>query len=389
MGRRILYFLCFLNLFIMSGLGLMPVKASEIIDGQAVIENGNTAKACEDARKDALRLFVESKVGVHVESTTEVANNMVVRDAILAHSDGYVLVKQVVKEWQSGDIYFIRLELGADEQKIRTAPQDLRGRLNALGDNTSRSGVQVAISGRDSNGNYKEQGLLNKYLQSKLESIGFHVIVNDEVVQYLASMKNIADDPTVGVEARRIARNTRTEENALIRGTLTTVEMRGPVNGYYEAFVNASFELIGLDSDTVNSFSEYFSAAARSPAETEARASDMAVQKAAEVLGQRALETVQSEYRGGVKHIKVTAVFANVRDRTTQRALILQGLQSSGCRIVRTAFASDGTFRVFLETDQYNTTSDLTEAVLAHTAGLHQGDTKEQERGSTKLYFSF
>lgn len=59
---------------------------AEVVQGQAVIDPANPAKARNDAMQDAMRTFVEMKVGVHVQGETEVSMGMVVRDQILAKS---------------------------------------------------------------------------------------------------------------------------------------------------------------------------------------------------------------------------------------------------------------------------------------------------------------
>ena len=83
----------------------------------------------------------------------------------------------------------------------------------------------------------------------------------DAVLKYMGQNQGIPDtDMTVAV--RQIARKNRgTHENALLRGTLTTKDVRKDGNSYI-ATVHASFELIGLDDDTSNSFDGYFTAAA-------------------------------------------------------------------------------------------------------------------------------
>ena len=366
------------------------VQAADTVTGQALIENGDIVRAREDARKDAMRTFVEQAVGVHIDSATEVANGMVISDQILAHSDGYVQVERVVKEWQSGNVYFMQFEMEANQQKIQTAPQDLKSRLMAMDNNATRSGIQIAIVGRDKDGKLKELSQLNQYLQAKLENIGFRTTTNDEVMDYLAH--HAQDDAlSIGVETRRIFRASpdRNDGNALVRGTLSTIAVDRDPSGYYTAVVNASFELIGLDSNDVNTFSENFAVAASTAVAAEERANLLAVQKAADTLGQKALETVQEEYRGGVKHIKITIRFAGITDRMGQRQQILDGLSVCGCRAIRTAFTGDGEFRVFIETDRYNSNEELKEAILSQIMGLQEGNENEVELGSKKLDFTF
>lgn len=380
-SRNRLFLLVFMVL-----LSLPAIAQAEVVTGQAVIENGDSSTAKENARKDAMRTFVENKVGVHIESSTESVNNMLVRDTVLANSDGYVQVNRMVKEWQSGDIYFMELDLSADMQKIQTAATDLKSRLEAMSDNASRQGIQIAVTGQDAAGRLKPQKELNDYVQAKMENVGFRAFANDDVLAYMAAH---ADDPQFEVEARRIARVKREEGNAILRGTLSTVSMRRSESGMYEAAVKASFELVGLDSNEVNTFSKYFTAAAETESRAENRASELALQEAAETLGQKALLTVQGEFRGGVHHIKIMARFAGITDLESQRPMIMSGIAASNCHVIRTSLTNGGVFQVFLSSDSYNTPEEIREAVLQHISGLQQGADNEAELGSTKLDFTF
>lgn len=361
------------------------IAHAEVVTGEAVIENGNLPKAKELARQDAMRLFVESKVGVYVKSVSESRENMLIRDTVLTNSEGYVLINGIVKEWQDGDLYFIQLNLTANEQKIQTIATDLKNRLQNLDDNSNRQGIQVAIVGQDAAGRAKDESKLNQYLQYKLELVGFKVVVNDAVNDYLFTHYN---DAEAGLEARRIARINRDEGNALVRGSLSTIEIKN-LSGGYKAVVNASFELVGLDSNEVNTFSKYFTAAAPTAQMAEYRANELAVQEAAESLGQKALETVQNEQQGGVKHIKIMARFDGISDRIGQRQLIMDGIEASNCRVIRTSFTAAGQFQVFIVTESYNSIVDLQNAILQNISGLKQGNSKEEELGVTRLDFIF
>ena len=52
--------------------------AADVIEGQAAILNGNLDAARQQAHEDAMRAYVEQKVGVHIQGTTEVDMGMVV-----------------------------------------------------------------------------------------------------------------------------------------------------------------------------------------------------------------------------------------------------------------------------------------------------------------------
>ena len=128
--------------------------SAEIVEGQAPIIDGNVDQARYAARQDAMRTYVEGKVGVHVQSSTEVDMGMVVSDRILTNSNGYVQLKRIVDEKQAGGIYIVHLDLDADTHLMETAVADVQSRLEALEANSSRSGVSVAVGGVDENGRF-------------------------------------------------------------------------------------------------------------------------------------------------------------------------------------------------------------------------------------------
>ena len=364
----------------------VPNAHAEIVDGQAAIVNGDIEKARLAARQDAMRSYVEKIVGVYVKGETEVADGMVVRDRIVTNSDGYVQINRVVKEWQSGSVYCVSLDLTANAKKIETAVEDLKSAIESLADNSSRYGVQIAVTGRDESGHPKAVMPLTQYVQQSLESIGFDVYVNDAVRTYMDTTTDLGS-PQVGVEIRRIARNNFEGGNALLRGTLSTISVAKD-GGYEQATVQAAFELIGLDSSVANSFADYVTAVAKTRVEAVRKAEEQATRKAVEALGQKALKTAQTENRGGVHHIKMTAIFSGITDRAGQGSRIVQGLAAANCRIIRQSYASDDTLRIFLEAT-YDTAGELQDAILQKVPGLVIGNTNEAAVGSTKLYFSF
>jgi len=380
----------FFLLVLMSGIFFinfcaMKVAQAEVVEGMAAIMNGDIEKAKFNARQDAMRNFVEEKIGVHVKSETEVAMNMLVSDKIVTQSDGYVQVKKVVKEWQSEGIFHIQLDLTADSKKIEVAVTDLKSAIQAVDENSSRYGIQVVISGRDENNNPKSIPILNNYVRKNLEATGFRTSDNDEILHYLDSTTDL-DDPKVNAEVRRLARGAdRGEENSILRGTLSTKAIK-KVGGSYQAVVLASFELIGLDDSRTNSFVDYFAAVANDRTTAELKAEHDATQKAVEVLAQKALQTVQDENRGGVRHIKLTAIFKGITDRTIQDNKIMQGLSAANCRVIRRSYASDGSLRIFFETTSYQNIAEIESALKKFIPELESND-DNGSYGSTKLYF--
>lgn len=362
----------------------MPECAAEIVEGQAAIENGNVAKARVAAKQDAMRSYVERIVGTHISSSTEVAMGMVVSDRIMAQSNGYVKVNRLVKEWQQDDIYCVQLDLDASAAMIDTALSDVRGQLEALDDTSSRSGIMVAVAAFNESGRQVDTMQMTQYVQSKLETTGFRVVANDDVRAYMSSHYADMSDPAVGAEIRRIARNHRSEENALLRGTLSTVQTM-PVKGGCKAIVNASFEIIGFDSNAVNSFSEYFTAIDRSESEAVEKAQRLATQAAVEELGQKALRTVQSETRGGQQHVKTTIVVRNIGDRSQQ---VLDALREAGCKVIRSSITSMGELKVFVDAVGFEGIQELKETIVKKMPGIRIDAENEVALGSTKIYLT-
>lgn len=358
----------FKNLIILSALFCQCNNASaEIVKGQAYIENGNISKASADARKDAMRSFVESKIGVKVSSTTEVVNNMLVRDSILAKSDGYVLVKKVISEKPIGDTYQVILDLEANNSIIQTAIIDIPGRLKAIEDDASRNGIHVAIVDDDVN----STAIWNGYFSGVLKEVGFRAEVNDDVVMFLANNINRMNDLQLNSEVRRIGRlGDRGAANSIIRGRVSLA--RGAekmTSGSYKAVAQVNCELISYDNNTVDVASGYYSYIADNPFDAERLAKEIALKTAAQKLGTQALETNQQEYRGGVHNIKATLVFNGINNKAQQRKQIINALTGMNCRVIRSNFLANGSFQVFCQVTEFNNIEELKESVLSNLSG--------------------
>ena len=366
----------------------MPGMASaEVVEGQAVIGSAGVEAALEAAKHDAMRNYVEQQVGVKVSATTEVEMGRVVRDNIVAHSDGYVQIKQIVSQEILGDIAVVRVDLEASPVMLDTAIRDVKSRLEMLSSTSNSYGVAVAITGFDENGNPKNNSYLNNLVAMKMQDKGFITVSADAVRAYMEAHPNM-EDMGVSAEVRRIGRNTRTEENSLLRGSLSTKEAIRE-SGYFKVKVLGQFELVGYDSNLQSNYAEYFTAVDKNLVEAERKAEEMAVAAAVDVLGQKALKTEQTVNRGGEKHLKLTLNFAGIADRNLQRQAVLDGLQQAHCRVLRSSFNNAGMCKVFVDAAGYETTADLQDEVLRNIAGLLIGNTNEATAGSTQLYFSF
>ncbi|WP_455653402.1 hypothetical protein [Phascolarctobacterium sp.] len=365
------------------------VVFAEIVTGQAYIENGNIGKANADARKNAMRAYVEEKLGVQVKSTTEVVNNMLIRDSIVARSNGYLLVKKVVSEKILGEIYQVTLDLEASNDLINSIAKEVTAQLQAIDEDSSRNGVHVAIVDEDT----KNTALWNSYFTGMLKEAGFRAEINDDVVLYLAQNINNSNDLKMNTEIRRLGRiGDRGSANAIIRGRVGLARKAEKITAHsYKAVAQVNCELIGYDNNTVDVAAGYYYYVAESAEQAEQMAKEVALRTAAEQLSGQALKTHQLEYRGGVHNIKVTLCFRGLNNKASQRALIVDALNGLNCRIIRSGFLPDNTLQLFVHADAYNNVEELKEAVLQQLRSSFPEmiDVIDPSQvGSTKLNFA-
>ena len=219
----------------------------------------------------------------------------------------------------------------------------------------------------------------------KMKLVGFRTVTNDNVVNYLL---HNATAPDVRVKARAIAKETRETENALLRGVLAQESVR-KVGGLYEATVQASFELIGIDSSEVDVFSKYVKGVGATEREAIENAKETATREAMDSLAKQALETVQNETRGGYTNIKTTIIVGNVTNYQAQYPLIKAGLDSAKCKVIRMTRPSATSLAFFVSTDAYSNVGELTQALLSSINGIQPGVDVQGELGATKIRLSF
>ena len=106
---------------ILFALSFSLVAQAQMVTGMAYIENGNLVKARETARREAMRAFVEERIGVKVNAQSEMENFLLVRDRIVSKSEGFVVVKKVVSESNDGTYYTVVLDLEAGTKPIELA----------------------------------------------------------------------------------------------------------------------------------------------------------------------------------------------------------------------------------------------------------------------------
>ena len=367
-------------------LGAFPYSANaELVTGQAYIENGNIQKAKLDAKRDAMRTFVEKEVGVHIKASSEVVNSLLVRDSIIAKDNGYVLVKKVVDEKEEGELYTVVLDLEADKKQIQTQEADVHDRLMNIDETSSRYGLNVAIVDEDAS----QTAFWNDYFTGMLKMTGFRSQVNDAVVAYLGQNINRQDDLTLNAEIRRMGRlGDRMDANAIIRGRIRLVRPAEKIKSRaYRAVAQVNCELIGYDSNAVDVAAGYYTQVADMPEKAEQLAKEAALQAAAKKLGSESLKTVQQEFRDG---IKMTFVFQPITDKMTQRRKILDGLTHANCEIIRSSFVR-GTLQVYVSSAEYNSLEELKEAVMRQLTPSFPQLTEADDGGqygSTKLIFN-
>ncbi|MBR1647876.1 MAG: flagellar assembly protein T N-terminal domain-containing protein [Selenomonadaceae bacterium] len=366
--------------------GTISPAEAVIVKGYAPIVNGDIDGAKKEARKQAMREAVEAAVGVHVQSTTEVANFMVVKDEISLKSDGYVNINRVIKEEVRGEIFYVELDVEASAQRIREFAQDLKSQLDAnVNDSNSRGGIMVAVTQKNLSGTYNYTPEFSDYINAKLKQVGLRAVTNDNVVNYLI---NNYSAPDVRIRARAIANQFREEENALLRGVLSEESVR-KVNGVYEATVHASFELIGLDSSEVDVFSKFVKGVASTQSEAIFNAKETATREAIDSLAKQALETVQRETRGGYTNIKTTVIVSNVTNYQAQYPAIKAGLANAKCKVIRMTRPNPTTLSFFVSTDAYSVIGELVQALIDSIPGIQQGSGSAGDLGATKIQLMF
>ncbi|MDR3349926.1 MAG: hypothetical protein LBO03_10100 [Acidaminococcales bacterium] len=375
-----------MSLFYFASFALCPAAAfAEISQGRAVIINGNLKRAEEEARQDAMRMFVEKKISVSVDAQRLVVNHMAEVDWVMTKSSGYVFVKKVVRTWQEGDIFCIELDLEADEKKIKAAPKDIQEALAASRDD--RGTVAVAVTGKNLAGEKEDLEELNNYLQSRLRLTGFRVVKNVALLQNIE--KNAALPKAAQNNALRAVLRDETTARALVRGDLKVEEATG-AGDRYKATVRASFEIISAENDDVDPYFEYVEDVGTTRAEAIRKAKEKALREASGRLAELALETMQDQQRGGVRHLEVILEFHNVTDANAQGQSIGNALHEARCDVIRKVMTKEGAYRFFIETTAYTSLPALQDALREAIPGLTgDGVNMEGAEGTSKIIFRF
>ena len=369
-----------------AGVLLQPANCyAEVVEGFAPIVNGDVETARQKARKYAMRSYVESKVGVNVESNTTVDMGLVISDRIVTDSKGYVQIKKVISEKQQGSLYVVKLDLEADDTVIETKyKEDAAKAMGALDVNTdsrraaSMAIIHVGLDGR----NVKDE---NATLSMKMYMGAMNVQAkqNDELMNYMLQTPNatLAD-----LRKKAIATNNATnyEASSILTGRIKDISVN-KVEGGYVAEVEAYYLFAGLRNNYSNSYSEYFQEFGRTSHDALRTAHATAANKASEELTKSALKVIQIEDK-----FSASLEFHNLTDKINQGNAIVSVLQNMGCRILKEGFAPNGVYKIRMVTTNYITPGEFTTAfkTKAAASGLNFGTWDVSGSGSTAIAFT-
>ena len=277
--------------------GQASVCQAEIQQGRAVITDGDTVRAREQAIQDAERTLVEARVGVQVSGTTLVDKNVVLTDRIMSNSNGYVKLNRVFDEHQEDGMYILSIDAEVSTHAIETEMGKLKDRISALSDQSNRHGVLVALAGKT--GIFGSQDDVSTYVRSRLEDGGFAVGESSRLNDYVQNQVR-SGQPLSATQIRAIASSMeeRGDAHAVLYGVFSTIQINPGRQGV-SAVVQASFSMVGLDNNAVNSCADYFTAVGNDANAAVLKAQNLAARKAVESLSQKALLTEQRDTRGG------------------------------------------------------------------------------------------
>ena len=365
-----------------AGVLLQPANCyAEVVEGFAPIVNGDVETARQKARKYAMRSYVESKVGVNVESNTTVDMGLVISDRIVTDSKGYVQIKKVISEKQQGSLYVVKLDLEADDTVIETKyKEDAAKAMGALDVNTdSRRSAEIAIINVGLNGrNVKDEAAIASMTQY-MGDMNVTAKTNHAVMDYMITTPN----PSLN-DLRNISLKNDTGAGSILVGRIQDLNV-DKVEGGYVAEVYAYYMFIGLNNNYTNSFAQYFQEFGRTYNEALSTAHATAANKASEELTKSALKVIQIEDK-----FSASLEFHNLTDKINQGNAIVSVLQNMGCRILKEGFAPNGVYKIRMVTTNYITPGEFTTAfkTKAAASGLNFGTLDVSGSGSTAIAFT-
>lgn len=326
--------------------------SAEIVEGMAPITRGNAA-AREEALQNAMRDYVEAKVGVNVNSYSEVNMGILVTDKIVTRSDGYVQIKKIISEGARGNIYYIKADIEADDKKIELKyADDVKAAIEAMARYNSRKTIDVAVVNVQ-NGRVQHDERATTTVAQYMKSNGMNTNFNANLSQFMVSRNN----PTMA-ELRQQALLNRTTSGAVLCGRIEELAMT-PVSGGYMAEVEGYFQVIGLDNNLADPYEEYFTYVGRTENEARAKARQLVAAQAAQALAKSALSTMQTENQGGQHWVSTEISITGLP--MDQAKTVKNILTNLNCDIISAGFDSTGAFRVLFEVAGYNRVSNFTD----------------------------
>ncbi|MBN2359310.1 MAG: flagellar assembly protein T N-terminal domain-containing protein [Deltaproteobacteria bacterium] len=100
---------------------------SVTVKGEFAIEGGDEAAARKAALKDAFRKAVEQVAGIKVQSTTVASEWAIVKDEIIARTEGMVTSHKVISEGAKDGVYEITIQADVAEKPVGEAIEQLIG----------------------------------------------------------------------------------------------------------------------------------------------------------------------------------------------------------------------------------------------------------------------
>ena len=314
------------------------------VQGSALVYNNNIDQAFLDAKADALRKGLEQQIGVLVESKSIVVNGLLLSDEIKTKALGYVSIISIDNKQLNGDIYCVTLTADFSADKIKETADDLASRLAQI--RLERSKIIVAVTGTTTNGMSIFD--INNYLVEKLRLQGFAVVNDDKIMQYIENNYKALSDIQINNAVRKLAEQDF-KAQTILRGSIKTVRVSKALNNnWYTAVVRPSLQIIRTDSDDVDPFSQYITASAGSAEDAEGLAWEQALNKAAQELGNRVVETVQENQYDGDNMNDYLFRFQALSG--IQRNLIVNVFDQNGCVILNETVTAGGDYVFYVET---------------------------------------
>lgn len=360
-------------LICLMGVFSQPSKCSaEIIEAMAEIKGGNVSNARDEAMRNGMREFVESKVGIFIDSTTEVDMGVIISDKIVSQSTGYVQIKKIISEGQRGNCYYVKMDLAADDKKIELKYQgDVKSAMEATGRNGSRGTTEVAVVGIANDGTI-DSDKMSTIVAGALVENGVQNVLNGKLSNFMSTHRN----PSIAETRQAALASKRKEASSVVCGRIEDIGI-DKVDGGFMAKVEVTLQWIGLENNYADPYSEYFTYVSPNMDIAVREARKKAANEAALVLCQRALKTMQFENQGGQKHIVTELHIYGMSPAYEMQLMNL--LEGMNCDFDDDyGFDPNGVFKVSFEVTGYKNVGDFRRklAIAAQGIGMNLSNLK-------------